>query len=396
MLIISRRIWLVGAGALLLLLAVGAAVVPAALAGTPATVTVRVEGLNETLLLPTQVTTTTEPVVKDGKPEDSCTGTSAAGALQLATGGNWNGAWFSGLDYSVETIEGQSYPFTQPYYWSFWVNDKPAKEGICETELNSGESVLFFPECFSETSGVCPPSPPNPLGIEAPATAEEGKPITVTVTSYANATGVPSPAVGATVAYGGTSAVTDASGHATLSFSSAGNVILRASAPASVRTETTICVHAGNDGNCGTQAQSTPGATASTMSTTPAAPYTGPYALVPKLTSLIEGHTYKRGDAPRVLSGTVLGHTTISSISLVLRREYRGRCYAFDGVTTRFVRTRCGTGSPFKVSSNGQFSYLLPSELAPGRYVLDIDATDAAGNRTVLARGTSRIVFYVR
>ena len=28
--------------------------------------------------------------------------------------------------------------------------------------------------------------------------------------------------------------------------------------------------------------------------------------------------------------------------------------------------------------------------------LLDIEATDAAGNRTTLARGTSRIVFYVR
>ncbi len=60
------------------------------------------------------------------------------------------------------------------------------------------------------------------------------------------------------------------------------------------------------------------------------------------------------------------------------------------------MRARCGTGKPFQVSTNGLFSYLLPSALAPGRYVLDIQATDAAGNRTTLARGTSRIVFYVR
>jgi hypothetical protein len=124
--------------------------------------------------------------------------------------------------------------------------------------------------------------------------------------------------------------------------------------------------------------------------------YTGPYALVPKLTSLMDGHTYKRGHVPRVLSGSVQAHTTVTSISLTLRREYRGRCYAFDGVSTRFVRARCGTGSPFKVSSNGLFSYLLPESLPPGRYILDIQATDVAGNHTTLARGTSRVVFYVR
>ena len=62
----------------------------------------------------------------------------------------------------------------------------------------------------------------------------------------------------------------------------------------------------------------------------------------------------------------------------------------------RFLRARCAEGSFFKVSTTGSFSYLLPSALQPGRYVLDIKASDAAGNTTTLARGTSRIVFYVR
>jgi hypothetical protein len=47
------------------------------------------------------------------------------------------------------------------------------------------------------------------------------------------------------------------------------------------------------------------------------------------------------------------------------------------------------------VSSNALFSYFLPFALSPGRYVLDTEATDVAGNHTSLARGTSRIVFYV-
>lgn len=367
-----------------------------AMAAGPATVTVRAEGPTETLLQPTQVTTTTAPVVKDGNPAHSCTGTSAAGALQLASGGNWNGEWFSGLGYSVETIEGQSFPFTQPYYWSFWLDGKPATTGICEAELSSGESILFFPECFSETIGVCPPAP-NPLGIEAPTVAEAGAPVTVTVTSYANATGAPSPAVGAAVTGGGVNATTDASGHATVSFSGPGTFSLRASAAGSVRTETTVCVHNGNDGTCGTKnAPGSVGSQSSAGGTSTEAPYKGAYALVPQLPGLIDGHVYKHGHSPRVLAGSVLAHAAVSSIALTLRRSYRHRCYSFDGVTTRFVRARCGTGKPFGVSTNGQFSYLLPSALAPGRYVLDIQATDAVGNRTTLARGSSRIVFYVR
>ena len=53
-------------------------------------------------------------------------------------------------------------------------------------------------------------------------------------------------------------------------------------------------------------------------------------------------------------------------------------------------------GSFFKVASTPSFSYLLPGALERGRYVLDIEATDVAGNRTSLARGSSRVVFYVR
>ena len=96
-----------------------------------------------------------------------------------------------------------------------------------------------------------------------------------------------------------------------------------------------------------------------------------------------------------MLTGSVLAHTALASVSIELRRSYRGRCHAYDGIRERFVAARCGRGSFFKVSTEPSFSYLLPSALPAGRYVLDIEATDAAGNRTRLARGTSRIVFYV-
>jgi hypothetical protein len=83
-------------------------------------------------------------------------------------------------------------------------------------------------------------------------------------------------------------------------------------------------------------------------------------------------------------------------VSLELRRRFRGHCSSYDGTRELFIPARCGHGRFFKVSSSSSFSYLLPAALAPGRYVLDIEATDVAGNRTSLARGTSRIVFYVR
>jgi hypothetical protein len=369
-------------------------------AAGPATVTVRVEGQERTLLPASTVTTNTTPVDKDGNAEDTCTGTSAAGALELATSGNWGGTFFGpGLGYSVETILGESHAFEEGAaantFWAFWLNNAPSPVGVCEVELNPGDSILFFTECFSKV-GACP-APPNPLGVSAPATAEAGSPVSVSVTSYANATGAASPAAGATVSAAGTSATTDASGHATLTLAQTGEVTLNVSAPGSVRTEATVCVHKGNDGTCGT--------TAPAAGTSPSAvqgvaglksAYTGAYAVVARATGILDGHVYPAARAPRVLSGTVLAHTSVRSVSVRLRRSYKGRCFAYDGAREAFARVRCGRGSFFAVSRTATFSYLLPAALARGRYVLDIEATDAAGNRTSLARGSSRIVFYVR
>ncbi len=374
------------------------ALVSAAHAAAPATVTVHIEGVEKTLLAPTGVTTTTAAVEKDGNSAHTCTGTSAAGALEQATSGNWSGAWFNGLGYSAETILGESHQFEPEaaanFFWVFWLNNVPSTQGLCEVELTPGDSVLLFPDCFSET-GACPPSP-NPLGIAAPPVAEAGSPIDVTVTSYANATGAPSPAAGATVSGGGASATTDAAGHATLALSQTGNVQLQVSAPASVRSETTVCVHRGNDGNCGTSAAGAAGSSGVLGSTSAAAAYKGPFAVVAKLSDILDGHSYAPANAPRLLRGTTLAHTQVASVSLRLRRSYHGHCSAYDGTRERFVRAHCGSGAFFKVSSAPSFSYLLPGALARGRYVLDIQASDAAGNRTSLARGTSRVVFYVR
>jgi hypothetical protein len=313
----------------------------------------------------------------------------------MATGGNWEGPWESSLaQYEIFSIESESHPFSSGAFWELWINHVSSEVGACEAQPTSGQEVLFFPECFGE----CLP-PPNPLGIEVPGVAELGKPVTATVTSYANPSGASSPASGAMIAYDGRTTPTDAGGHATLTFTHAGSAEVKVTAPGSVRTEATVCVHSGSDGTCGASGSSGASSSSSVSSAVagPAgSPYVGPYALVPRLSDLIDGHVYRRGHVPRILAGSILAHTTVSSVRLTLRREHRGRCYAFDGTTTRFVHARCGTGHPFEVSSNGTFSYLLPSALAPGRYVLDIEASDAAGNRTTLARGTSRIVFYVR
>jgi hypothetical protein len=372
----------------------------------PATVTVRVLGpapAYEALTPPTTVNTTTTPVTKDG---GSCEGTSAAGALELATNGNWEGNWSAKYgDYEVISIDGRSFPFEEGapanYYWSFWHDNQYAEVGVCEVTPEAGDQILFVPSCFGSS---CPGGEaiPEILGIVAPASAEAGTPFAVTVSSY-NAKGEPSPMAGATVGAGSVSAKTNAQGQAQLTFTAKGAYTLRATgdtgAPGeeleAIPGEAIVCVHSGDDGACGTP---TPSSVQSIQPGGPVipAPYTGPYALVAAITGIREGHHYPRANAPRVLSGTVSARSSVTSISLRLQRSYRGRCWSYDGARDRLVHTHCGKGGFFQIASGGDtFSYLLPSRLPAGRYVLDIEATDAAGNRTALARGSSRVVFYV-
>jgi hypothetical protein len=377
--------------ALFCLLAPGSALA----AGTPAAVTVRVEGLSETKVLPTLLTTTTAPVVKDGKPEDSCPGTSAAGALEVATKGEWGGKWFSGLGYSVETIENEGYPFTQPYYWTFWVNHKSQEVGVCGVEMKSGDEVLLFPECFSEKAGECPPNP-LPLGVEAPTAANAGEPVTVTVKRY-NAKGEASPAVGADVIGGGAGASTDSEGHATLKFFGKGTVTLRisgaSSGPPAVRTETTICVHEGNDGSCGTTA---PGVSVVPKSLPQIV--SSPPADIAMVGGVENGRHYSNRKGPRILRGLVQVQTggTLRDVRISLQRRHGRRCQAFSGSREAFVHARCGAKHFFSVGGSESFSYLLPSALPAGRYVYDIEAIDGAGHPTKLVAGVSHVVFFVK
>ncbi len=391
---ISRR------SALLVVALVCLLVPPSAIAAdAPATVTVRVEGLSETKVPPTLVTTTTTPVVKDGNEADSCPGTSAAGALQLATAGNWSGTWFGNeVGYSVETIGGESHLFESSskanYFWSFWVNDVfQTKYGVCGVEMAPGDQVLLFVEC---EGSECPPNP-TPLEIEAPATVNVGEATTVTVKQY-NATGEASPAVGANIIGGGAGASTDSQGHATLKFFDVGTDTLRVSGasggPPAVRTEAAICVHNGNDGTCGTTRSGIPNVN------------TGPSIVhvIPAVGNTVtgggveNGHRYSRRKGPRILKGLVQvpADGTLREIRISLQRRKGKHCTVFSGTKETFVRARCGATRFFSVGGAESFSYLLPASLPPGRYVYDVEAIDGTGNATRLVPGVSHVVFYVK
>jgi hypothetical protein len=239
--------------AALYLLAAAAAValliassLPAASASAP--VTVRIEGPAHTLLLATAVRLSSTAVIKDGVKADSCSGTSAAGALQDATAGRWAGTWSKSFKgYLLTGIDGVSFSSSGAQFWAFWVNDKPASLGICGYDPKPGDSLLFFPDCYGKK---CPPNA-GVLGLKAAALAVVGKPFAVKVTAYSDSSGAPSPKGGAHVSGGGASATTSAGGTAALTFAHSGRFTIDVTAAHAVRTEASVCVAASAGGSCG-------------------------------------------------------------------------------------------------------------------------------------------------
>ncbi|MCW2957983.1 MAG: hypothetical protein JWP18_786 [Solirubrobacterales bacterium] len=115
---------------------------PAAAQGSPAAVTVSVEGAARTLLPRTALTTAAAPVDKAGTP---CPGTSAGGALEHATAGAWGGPVVESDGQSVATILGETHPTTgDTQRWVLAVNSVPTALSPCAVELGAGDSVLLF------------------------------------------------------------------------------------------------------------------------------------------------------------------------------------------------------------------------------------------------------------
>jgi hypothetical protein len=230
-----RHIATLAAASILSLLTVSAP----AIAGTPATVSVRVEGATSTLLPLTTVTTnnTTTP------PPGNCPGTTAAGALQLATEGNWDHEEY------IQTILGETHEWTMadPRYWAIWINDKYSEEGACSLQMKEGDRLLFLVD-----KATAPEYAPTVFPLEmsgAPTEITQGESATVTVDKYSTA-GVGSAASGVSVKGGETTVTTNAAGQATVKFNTLGTAHLRGTKSGFAPTASVaVCVHA-SGGHC--------------------------------------------------------------------------------------------------------------------------------------------------
>ena len=373
---VSRLLAVLVGGALL-----GALAGPARAAG-PADVTVRVEGAAATLVPRTAVRTDTTTINKDRNPAHTCSGTSAAGALEKATGGDWSGPWFDGLGYAVNTIKGETHAFPAPEYFSLWINHRSASEGACgaTTELQPGDEVLFFVDrCVADpVTFLCTNPPVLPLGLKAPGNVAPGGPFTVSVVEYA-ANGTPSPVAGATGTGGAEPVTTDAAGNAVVTANVQEPFSLRATkANRAPSASELVCVSTGADGRCGSADREPASAT---------------------ITGIREGQRFTRANAPRRLTATVQADTSgLQTVKLRLTRSLGRRCSYYSPRSERFRRVPCGVNrAPWAaIGDRQEVDYLLPERLTRGRYVLDVNAVDKAGNRDdVRRRGGNRIVFHV-
>ena len=360
------------------------ALAPPALAGP--NVTVRVEGSTSTVIEKKPVRTADGSFDKgrSSDPAESCSNTSAGGALDVATAGDWDGPWSAGFgSYSVERILGESHPFTGPDYYSMWINNRLAGNGLCKEELQEGDEVLFFVDRCDNPQPpdyLCQNEPVTPLALRAPASASTDQPATVTVLRY-DASGNATPIAGARVTGPGVDATTGSGGTANVRFGQAGQITLKASRDGSARS-------AGE-----TVAVSAPGRPV-TPAVTVAPDKSAPVA---RIRGIREGQRFKRKKAPRTIRGSVSPDPSgLRAVKLSLTRSSGGRCQLYSPSQERFRNSRCGRRVNFRIGDREQFSYLLPKRLGKGRYVLDAIAVDKLGNRDRLARGRNRVVFHVR
>jgi hypothetical protein len=211
-------------------------------------------------------------------------------------------------------------------------------------------------------------------------------------------TGAQAPVAGASV--GG--ATTDAAGHATVTVPAAGPSSLRATKANFAGITQAICATNGQDGLCGSGLTGAPGpiATCATNGHDGLCGTVDHTAAQARITSVREQQRFAKGKGPRTLAGTVATDPAgLRSVQLRLTRNDSGRCSRYDDEREQFRRTRhcrATAGKWFSAGDRNAWSYLLPSKLGRGRYVLDVRTFDGAGNiDNTLQRGRNRVVFRV-
>ncbi len=371
-------------------------------AAAPVTVNLRIEGPTRTLF-EGPVTTDVRPFQFTGDSvSHECDGTAAnqgtsptavptRGAAVAAAASqapfSVTGMWSDSLGSpSFDTIAGESVAFDagSNAFLVEYRNGVSAAVGACADPVAKGDDVLFAYGTGSEPL----------LRLSGPATAAPGQPMTLHVTDQVTG----APVAGAAVE----TASSGADGAVTVGpYDARGDHDLKATKPGAIRSNRLrVCVTDGADGACGSAVAATGASGCVTSGDDGACGTKDRRPPRGKIVSIREGQRFGRGRGPRKLSGIVAPDPSgLASVRLRLTRKDDGRCATFDGRSERFVTLkRCGAsrGKWFSVGDRETWSYLLPARLGRGRYVLDLQARDRAGNvDSLLQRTRTRVVFRV-
>jgi len=199
-------------------------------------VSIRVEGSSRTLVPLKAVTTVEDSVIKDGTAAHACSGFTPVGVLEQATGGRWVGTWDERTEgYRIASILGEAHSGTSN--WAFWVNDRYPSRSLCNFEVETGDSVLIFPDtCAPDPLTLACAGPQTyPLGLAAPAVVKRGRTLSVTVLRYDEG-GAAAPVADAQVKAGTATARTDSAGIARFRMRRAGTFRVAASKAGFVRS----------------------------------------------------------------------------------------------------------------------------------------------------------------
>jgi hypothetical protein len=354
-----------------------AALLPSAAAAAPVTVDLRIEGPTRTLFEGPVTTDVREFKFSNESTGHQCDGTAALGGpsptpvptrgaviaqAAASTPFQLEGTW-SQFGASFTTIAGESVAFdpNTNRFLAEYENGAFASLGACADDSHSGDDVLFAYADGSEQL----------LELSGPARARPGQPVTLRVTDA----GTHAAVAGATVA----GHQSGADGSVTVGpLATRGDTDFKATKTGAIRSNRMrVCVTDGADGACGTLIPTPPDTTA------PGATIAGIRA----------GQSFSRRHAPRELHGTASQDPSgLWAVKIRLTRRLGKTCWYFSGTKERLLERTCGKKYAFKVGDQPQWSYLLPSRLPRGRYVLDAYAIDNAFNHGA----TQRVAFRVR
>ena len=174
----------------------------------------------------------------------------------------------------------------------------------------------------------------------------------------------------------------------TLSWPDKGDHDVKATKEGAIRSNRVrVCVTDGADGACGTRVPAPIGAPAPAAAPDRAAP-------VATLLGFTDKQVFRTG--PRELQGSFARRLRHQDGQAAPRQARRRPVLVLLPTMETFRRTGCGHREVLRDRRPRRLVLPAPARLGKGRYVLDAVAIDGAGNRTPLARGTTRVVFTVR